>query len=183
MNYYFDIKLRPESKMRENVLLNKTFTLFHKELFDLGSRSIGVSFPNYRVKLGDIIRVHGIQEDLEQLDSKNWIEELAAYCSKSPITHIPENVKYRTISRKQANMSQAKLRRLIKRGHITPEDAKEYKAKMFAQGLDNPYLELRSSSSGQNYRLFIAFGNLTDTPSIGEFNKFGLSKSATIPWF
>ncbi len=183
MDYYIDVKIKSDGEMRENVLLNKVFTQFHKTLFDLGVNSIGVSFPNYQVKLGDIIRIHGTQNDLEKLHSTKWVSSVADYCNVLAITPIPEVVRYRTVSRKQANMSSAKLRRLIKRGTITNEEAKNYKAKMFTQGLDNPYLELESSSNGQKYRCFINFGKLTDTPVKGNYNKFGLSNSVTIPWF
>ena len=80
-------------------------------------------------------------------------------------------------------MTEAKLRRLIKRGSITPESVKDYKVKMFEKGLDNPYLELDSTSSGHKHRRYIAFGELLSNPLKGDFDSFGLSKTATIPWF
>ena len=54
---------------------------------------------------------------------------------------------------------------------------------MFKQGLDNPFLELESSSTGQRHRRFIQFGELLDEPVEGFFDTFGLSKNATVPWF
>jgi hypothetical protein len=39
---------------------------------------------------------------------------------------------------------------------------KHYKAKMFKTGLNNPYLELQSASTGGKYRLYIAFGKLQE---------------------
>jgi len=54
---------------------------------------------------------------------------------------------------------------------------------MFTQGLDNPYLELESGSNGHKHRRYIQFGELLDAPVKGEFDQFGLSKVATVPWF
>ncbi len=183
MNYYIDILIKPDAEMRENVLLNKIYIKLHKALFTLKSTGIGISFPNYKVKLGDVIRVHGNQKKLTELQNSNWLGGLSGYCDASEIQAIPDNAKHRIISRKQANMAEAKLRRLIKRGSISDEGAKKYKAKMFAQGLDNPYLELDSGSNAHKHRRYIQFGELLDKPVAGEFDYFGLSKTATVPIF
>jgi len=50
-------------------------------------------------------------------------------------------------------------------------------------GIDNPYLELESASNDNKHRRYISFGELSDTPISGEFDTFGLSKTATVPWF
>jgi len=73
------------------------------------------------------------------------------------------------------------LTRLLARGSITEDHQKQYKAKMFQKGLDNPYLELESGSNGEKYRRYLAFSDLQDAPVQGEFDQFGLSKSASIP--
>ncbi len=183
MNHYIDVQLKADVEMRENVLLNKVFTKFHKALFDMQTTAIGVSFPKYNIKLGNLLRIHADKANLDVLQSMNWIGGLSGNCDISTVFEIPHDVRYRTISRKQTNMSIAKLRRLIKRGSISENEAKSYKAKMFAQSLDNPYLELESSSNGHNHRRFIVFGDLLDTATEGLYDQFGLSRTATIPWF
>ncbi len=183
MNHYIDIQIKPDAEMRENVLMNKVYIKLHKALYTLDSTTLGVSFPKYRVKLGDILRIHGKSSDIETLQKINWLGGLSGYCEVSSITPIPEKVQYRTISRKQTNMSPAKLRRLIKRGSIAADEAKKYKAKMFTQSLDNPYLELESLSNGHKHRRFIEFGQLTEVVGEGRFDQFGLGKKARIPWF
>jgi len=80
-------------------------------------------------------------------------------------------------------MTEAKLRRLIKRGTISQEDVKKYKIKMMQGGLENPYVELKSGSNGQFHRRFLEFGEISLEQIKGEFDLFGLSKEATIPWF
>jgi CRISPR-associated endonuclease Csy4 len=183
MDYYVDVQLLPDAEMRENVLLNMVYTKFHKALFDLNSTTIGISFPKYQVKLGSLIRIHGSNSDLDTLQKVNWLGALSGYCRISPITKTPETVQYRSVSRIQSNMTQSKLNRLLKRGSIKPEQVREYKAKLFSKGLDNPYVELQSASNGNKHRRYIQFGDLKSEPISGEFDQFGLSKSATIPWF
>jgi len=183
MDHYIDIVLKPDAEMRENVLMNKVYTKFHKALVTLRSASIGVSFPRYRIKLGNILRIHGNTASLNDIQGIDWLGGLIGYCEVSESMCVPENTKYRAISRKQSNMTMAKLDRLIKRGSIVPDEIKTYKAKMFGQGLDNPYVELESCSNGHKHRRFIAFGKLVDEPIAGKFSPFGLSKIATVPWF
>jgi len=173
----------PKKEIRENVLLNQVYTSFHKRLYDLKSNNIAVSFPEYRLKLGRLFRIHGSKEALEKLQEKDWLGKYAEFCKVSKIEAIPPRVQYRTVSRIQQNMTEAKLRRLIKRGNIPEEDIRKYRIKMLQGGLDNPYVELVSMSNGKLHRRFIEFGELEDVETKGEFDLFGLSKVTTIPWF
>jgi CRISPR-associated endonuclease Csy4 len=185
MEHYIDITLKPDAEMRENVLLNKVYIKLHKALHSLSSTEIGVSFPKYQVMLGNVIRLHGTESKLLQLQETNWLGGLIGYCAISLVQKVPENVCYRTVSRQQSNMTEAKLRRLQKRDSIPVENLKRYKAKMFqlGLGLDNAYLELESTSNGCKYRRYIQFGKLQAEKETGLFDKFGLSNTATIPWF
>lgn len=183
MDHYIDIKLKPDAEMRENVLLNKVYSKLHKALHSLKSDDIGVSFPRYKVLLGDVIRLHGKKEKLTELQAIEWLGGLSGDCQVSDIQAIPNQVSYRIISRKQANMTEAKLRRLIKRNSISTDKVKAYKAKMFSQGLDNPYVELESSSTGETYRRYFEFGEISTMPTTGNFDYFGLSQTASIVWF
>lgn len=183
MNYFIDIKLMPSKEIQENILLNQLYTNFHKRLYDLNSDSIGVSFPKYSLKLGNIFRIHGLQTDLEILQKVDWIKELLKFCDVSEISLVPDGAKYRIVSRIQTTMSQSKLRRLVKRGTIKEEDIKGYKAKLFQKSLDNPFVELVSVSNGKRHRRFIQFSDLSKNQLKGSFDFFGLSKTATVPWF
>jgi CRISPR-associated endonuclease Csy4 len=183
MDHYIDITLRPDAELRENVLLNMAYSKLHKALFELESSAIGVSFPAFHVKLGNRIRLHGSQAALTQLQTLNWLGDLASYCHVTDVQSVPNQVQYRVIFRIQSTMTQAKLNRLIKRGSIEPKKVRDYKAKMFSKGLDNPYLELESTSNGHKHRRYIAFGEFLAEPVRGVFDHFGLSKQATIPWF
>lgn len=183
MNNYIDIILKPDAGLPLNRLLNAVYTKLHKSLCDLNATGIGVSFPHYRVTLGNVLRLHGSENDLQKLQQTNLVGGMSGYCSISDISLVPADSRHRTVSRKQTTMSHSKLRRLIKRGSITEDEAKQYRAKMFTKGLDNPYLELQSGSNGHKHRRYIEFGELLDQPVDGEFDQFGLSKTATVPWF
>lgn len=183
MDYYLDIKLVPDEEVPIYFIRNKVYAKLHKVLSTLSSTDIGISFPLYKVKLGSTVRLHGTSGRLSGLQATNWLGGLSGYCEVCEVQAIPEQVTYRTISRIQSNMTEAKLRRLIKRGSISEDDAKKYKAKMYSLEMDNPYLELESSSNGHKHRRYLVFGELSETSIDGEFDTFGLSKTATIPWF
>ncbi|MEY8198017.1 MAG: type I-F CRISPR-associated endoribonuclease Cas6/Csy4 [Colwellia sp.] len=183
MNHYIDIVLKPDAEMRENVLMNKVYTKLHKSLCDSNSNDIGISFPLWKVLFGRVLRLHGAKERLEVFQKADWLGGLAGYCGSADILSAPENIQHRMVSRIQTTMSPAKLERLIKRGSISESEVKAYKAKMFTKGLDNPYLELESTSNGLKYRRYICFGELKDQAVTGDFDSFGLSKVATVPWF
>ncbi|MCF6202824.1 MAG: type I-F CRISPR-associated endoribonuclease Cas6/Csy4 [Methylococcaceae bacterium] len=193
MDYFVGIKIKPDAEMRENLLLNKVYSKLHKALHSLNSTSIGVSFPAHKIKLGDIIRLHSTDENLTELQNTNWLGGLSGYCDVSEILAVPDQVKgYRVISRKQSTMNLRKLEKRVQyqkeQGVLKTQDEikayeKQYKAKMYASGLDNPYLELESSSNGHKHRRYIQFGAIGEQAVKGTFDTFGLSKTATVPWF
>lgn len=183
MDNYIEIILKPDAEMRENLLLNKVYTKLHKALGILKSDCIGVSFPQYKLMLGSIIRIHSNEAMLHDLQGLNWLGGLIGYCDINEIQSVPDNSQYRVISRIQSTMSQSKLNRLIKRSSISTNEVKTYKAKMFSKGLDNPFLELESSSNGHKHRRYLEFGDLKSEAVEGIFDQFGLSKTATVPWF
>ncbi len=184
MRHFINLFFQADEDVPIYFIRNKVFVKFHKALHDQKQNSIGISFPNHKTKLGNIIRFHGNNTSLKTLQRSNWLGGLAGYCEASEILFVPEKIEgYRTVSRIRENMTNAKLRRLIKRGSISEDEAKDYRAKMMVGSLDNPFLELQSKSTGEKYRIYIAFGTLQDQPVRGDFNHFGLSKTATVPWF
>ena len=143
MDHFIDIKIKPNIEIRKNVLLNQIYGKLHKTLYSLNSTEIGISFPQYKIMLGDIIRLHGTETKLITLEQINWLGPLSKFCMVSSNLIIPSEVNHRIISRKQANMTEAKLRRLIKRNSISAAEIKDYKAKMFQQNFQSRNLSLR----------------------------------------
>lgn len=170
--------------MRKNVLMNKVYSKLHKALFDMASNDIGISFPETKVLLGKLLRIHSTEKRLLELNHIKWLGGLSGYCECSNILPIPSSFENRKVSRWQSTMSESHLRRLIKRGSISDDEIKGYKAKMFASQMTAlPFLELESGSNGQFHRRYIQMGDAQKTPVTGDFDTFGLSKLATIPWF
>lgn len=183
MDNYLNITVLPDEEMNENELINKAYSKLHKALFDLQADDIGVSFPEFRVKPGRVLRIHSSAMRLQQLQQLNWLGGLLGYCKVSEIQTIPSKVEYRVISRRQPTMTMAKLNRLLKRGTLTQDKVAGYKAKMLGKRIDNPYIELVSNSGGQQYSRYLDMGQPQLESISGEFDQFGLSKQATVPWF
>ncbi len=183
MNSYIDVVIKPQKKIKSNVLLNKVYSQLHLALCEMNSDSIGVSFPKYKVTLGNTIRIHGIAEQIKPLSEDQWVGPLKEYCDVSSVLTVKSDALHRKVSRARPNMTESKLRRIVKRNALSSEEIKAYRVKMFSKGLADPYVELQSSSTGQFYRRFISFGEISAKPTEGEFDSFGLSRSATIPWF
>ncbi len=192
MNYYQELKIQPDKEFNLPTLRNKIYQKFHKAIWDLKSKNIGVSFPKEGDKLGDIIRIHSDQSDLEKLQNLHWLGGLSGYCKVSGITAVPNEIKgYQVISRIRQSMDEKKLKQRVayqqNNGELKTDKEvqaykNQYRKKMLATSLDNPYLELNSSKGGL-YRIYLHFGKMQDNPIIGEFNNFGLSKTASVPIF
>ena len=193
MTYYLIIKLLPDEECDLPFLRNALFNKLHKAIHDLKATDIGISFPQMKIKLGCVIRIHSNQDKLQALQNLNWLGGLSGYCKVSEILPVPDKVDgYQTVSRIRQNMSIARLQKKIahqkSKGYLKTADdikayEKQYKTKMFKTGLDNPYLELQSTSTNNKYRLYVQFGTPQKEAVTGEFNRFGLSKTATVPIF
>ena len=183
MNHYFEIKLIPDSEMPEAELVSKVYTKFHKLLCDLQTNQVGISFPEVSYKLGTLFRVHASIDVLQKIQNIDWLGGLKGYCQLSEIALVPETAQYRTISALRNKHNNARLRRMVTRGNVNEEAIHNYKRKMLGSWLEQPFIDLKSTSTGQTYRKFFLFGDITKKSKEGEFDLFGLSKTATIPFF
>lgn len=184
MDYYVDILILPSAEFQESMLMNEVFSRLHKALVSYGQGEIGISFPNFDKKLGNILRLHGSQTSLQRLMSTQWMIRIMDYIKVSGITKIPETVNYRTLKRIQTKSSCERLfRRSIRKGWLTEEEASLKIIEKNNKRLSLPFLQLKSGSTEQRFRLFIEHGPILDSPIEGTFNAYGLSSHATIPWF
>lgn len=184
MDHYIDITLLPDPEFNETTLMNALFAKFHRALVATGHGKIAVSFPRPRKHLGDCLRLHGEQTMLQQLMVTPWLKGLSDYTSVSEISPVPANCEHRTIKRVQVKSNAERLRRRsIKKGWLTPEQAEERITIDKEQTLKQSFIQVKSHSSGQVFRLFIDQSNIEHSPRPGEFSAYGLSKGATVPWF
>lgn len=184
MKYYIGIKLLPDTEFSSSLLMNALFAKLHRALAEAGHGEVGVSFPQANKTLGDTIRLHGAQITLERLMTIGWLKGLTDYTHVTGIAAVPDNCKHRVVKRVQAKSSVERVyRRSVKKGWLSVEDAEVKVNAGKEQQLKLPFVQLKSRSTEQSFRLFIQQGKVVDLPVSGEFSAYGLSDVATIPWF
>jgi len=180
MNYYVDLKINQNKKT--NTILSELYAKIHNTLVSIRSSCIAISFPKYKIILGDMIRLHGTKEELEQLMNTDIMKSLSD-CSISSILEAPKDcTSYVKTSRVQSKMSNSKLNRLVRRGSISEEDKKKYKIKMLQSSMSNPFILIRSGSNKNFYKRFFQIEKVKNLES-GTFDTFGTSKDASVPCF
>lgn len=185
MTHYQDIRLLPDEMAGASVLMSLLFGRLHGALVRLGRTDIGVSFPEAERTLGGVLRLHGPQGALSQLEALSWLGPLASHARKGEIRPVPEKVQgYRTVSRRQFKSSPERLRRRLARRHsLSPEEAERRIPDSLARISGLPFIQLKSSSTGQHFCLFVEHGELQKEAQAGDFSLYGLSATATVPWF
>lgn len=174
--------MKMNQKMKTNTILNQVYTNIHKALVSIQSSNIGVSFPEYKIVLGSIVRLHGTKEELEKLMNTDIMKSLND-CNVSEISAVPENCNcYIKTSRIQSKMSNSKLNRLVRRGSISEDDKKKYKIKMLQSSMSNPFILMRSESNKNFYKRFFQIEKI-DSLESGSFDSFGTSQIASVPCF
>ena len=158
MKYYIGIHLLPDPEFSSNVLMNALFSKLHRAFVKNGCGNIGISFPQENKTLGDTLRLHGSQSILEHFMSLGWLNCLTDYTERSGIMQVPDNCKYRCVRRVQVKSN---LKRLyccsVKNGRLTIEEAQEKINNSKEQCLKLPFVQIKSFSSDQLFRLFIHF--------------------------
>ncbi|RUO42769.1 type I-F CRISPR-associated endoribonuclease Cas6/Csy4 [Aliidiomarina taiwanensis] len=171
----------------------------------------GVSFPEYKcfndkgkaVKtLGRKLRVFAHTEQLlDQLDLQKWLMRLTDYLHIKSVQAVPSEVKsHVVVSRYQPvkNLERT-TRRLAKRQGISFEEALKQQNQRFAElngyslkqaeehyhnpvVKEFPFIKISSLSSGNNYSLHIVQRAMAKECK-GDFNTYGLSNGATVPYW
>lgn len=187
MDHYLDIRLLPDPEFPATLLMSALFGKLHRGLAEHGGGTIGVSFPDVRAgnrTLGHCLRLHGSATELQRLMQIGWMQGLRDHADFGAPTPVPANPGYRVVRRVQAKSSAERLRRrLIARKHIDVEAAAQAIPDSVAERLDLPYVVLSSRTTGQRFPLFIEHGPIQVAPVAGSFTAYGLSSTATVPWF
>jgi len=185
--HYLDIQLRPDPEISPSHLLTALYAKLHRALVRLGSDSIGVSFPGHDEtahRLGDGLRLFGPMDDLAQLMALDWLSGIRDHVNVGNASPVPPNAAHRTLRRVQAKSNPDRLRRRqMKRHGLTEAQAYEQVPDSVEERLRLPFVQLTSASTGQTFRLFLRLSEPQPIEVDGRFNTYGLSTSATIPWF
>ena len=186
MSHYIDFLVRPDPEFSPHQLMEALYAKLHRALVQVNSSTIGVSFPGYTEKpadLGDRLRLCGPAFDLQQLMALPWLNGMQDHITASALAAVPPHASFSRLSRVQAKSSPERLRRRqMKRHGLTEEQARARVPDSCAQTLTLPFVVLRSTSTGQTFRLFLRC-EPSSTASDGAFNTYGLSATATVPWF
>lgn len=187
MDHYFDIRLRPDPEFPAPQLMNALLSKLHRALVRHGAGLIGISFPAVNAQaphLGDRLRLHGGVMALQALQGSDWLSGMRDHVNCDPLSLIPAEAQHRVVRRVQAHSSPERMRRrLMQRLQLSAEQAAQRIPDSSAQLLRLPFAQLRSASTGQTFRLFIEHGPLRSSAMPGEFSAYGLSQTATVPWF
>lgn len=180
MEHYLDFNVRASEVCSRSQALSAIFLQLHLVLVEEQSNNIGISFPRAEKDIGTIIRVHGDVETLTALSQNFRLQKLRDYYLPPSIVPVPAEHQWCRVSRRQPAMSWSKARRMVKRGTLKLDEA-EALCQRRGQ-LSEPYIALKSLSSGQMFKLFVDQQILEAKPSQPQtFNTYGLG--GTVPWF
>ncbi len=181
----------PDSEIALGFLWKKLYKQIHLALVEVKNEdnlvSIGVSFPKYSSDrfLGDTLRLFGFtKEDLEDLKLSHWLGKIVDYLIISEIQNVPCDIsEYVTFSRKQFKTNVERLaRRQAKRKGISFEEALKNYENFKEAETKLPFIMMESMSTGNQMKIFIE-KTIKSEFKDGKFSTYGLSKTATVPWF
>lgn len=191
MKYFLDIKLIPNDETPLNFLMSTFYSQLHRELVNLEYSKIGISFPKYSNQegvtpsLGGRVRFHSdYQELLITLKSAAFLKRFRELLQMGEVSLAPAGSKWISVRRVQPRSSSERLKRRFKKRF--PEMKKEEIESRFShfseQRTDLPFLRVNSGSTKQQFLFFIKQEEV-GASSQGEFNAYGFSSSATLPYF
>jgi len=187
MKYYVDFFLLPDPEFPTAFLMNVLFAKLHRVFVEIDSRELGVSFPRVqreKPSLGDCLRLHGSFLNLERLLGLNWLTGMHDHLQVEPIKLIPGHSLHCRVQRVQAKSNVDRLRRRYMQRHgISETEAARLIPDTVEKRVLLPFLQIKSQSTGQHFRLFIEHLTPQEQEVSGEFNSYGLSLTATVPCF
>ncbi|GAA5087203.1 type I-F CRISPR-associated endoribonuclease Cas6/Csy4 [Paenalcaligenes hermetiae] len=187
LSHYFTINILNDPDFPVHQVMTAVYMRLHQALVQLQQNHIGVSFPHYRKNprtLGEILRLHGTQQDLAALREGVWLQQgVRDHIIVSDTMQAPQTDMHCHVSRVQPKYNKARLvRRQQRRKSLSYQEALELYEHFTPSTQRWPFVEMRSKSSAQTFPLFIS-QQLTSIEKTGVFSFYGLSSQATVPWF
>ncbi len=188
--HYIDITLLPDPEFAPAHLLGALVAKLHRGLAQAQATDIGVSYPLHvsqppsRRTLGTVLRLHGTPDALQRLMAQNWLHGMRDHTQVGELRPAPADAQHITVRRRQfkTNADRLRRRRMQRKGETAAEAAAAIPDSVERQP-DLPFVQLRSSSTGQPFCLCIEHGAPQPGPVPGAFNAYGLAQEATVPWF
>ncbi len=188
--HYINITLLPDPEFSHAHLLGALMAKLHRALVQLKSSELGVSFPQHvnapqgKRTLGAVLRLHGPQAALVGLMEHGWLQGMRDHVQLSELAPVPSGAQHRLVLRRQfkTNADRLRRRRMARKGE-TAEQAAAAIPDTVERKPHLPFAQLRSSSTGQPFCLFVEHGTLQPEAVAGSFNTYGLSQGGSVPWF
>ena len=189
-SHYINITLLPDPEFSHAHLLGALVAKLHRALVQGQTTDIGVSYPQHvsqpltKRTLGAVLRLHGTPEALQRLMEQDWLKGMRDHTQAGALLPVPAHAQHRTVRRRQfkTNADRLRRRRMQRKGE-TAEQAAAAIPDTVERRPDLPFVQLRSSSTGQSFCLCVEHGPLQPLPVAGAFNAYGLGHQATVPWF
>jgi CRISPR-associated endonuclease Csy4 len=191
MQCYLEITLLPNEEIPLYFLWEKVYQQLHLAFVAIkdesGKMAVGVSFPHYdeeNHQLGKKLRLFAETEELlQRFDADKWLDALSDYVHLTRIKPVPEKIEkhgcfYRIQLKSQVNRAQRKSRRK----NISVEKALHDYDAYVEQRTKAPFINLKSASSRESFKLFIGYVEQVETSEKG-FSCYGLSRQSTVPIF
>ena len=186
MDHYVDIQIRPDPEFPPPTLMGALFSKLHRALAELDADDIGISLPEHETDppLGQRLRLHANRGRLEELLARPWLQGMRDHIYMHDVAAVPANTEHRIVRRRQYKTNADRLRRRrMKRHNETYEQAQAHIPDSVERRVRTPYVRVRSRSTGQAFCLFIEHGERESQSRAGRFSTYGLSTTATVPWF
>lgn len=185
MNKFFEISVIKNPEVAPPIILGFVFQKFHRVLALEKLTAVGVSFPEHRkTTLGNVLRVHGNAQDLDRILTNSWLADVKDYVSISDVQDVPMTTKgFRSVRRIQKKTPFNHYKRAVRNGKVSMEEAERQLAIREYERPELPFLKIKSYSNGNTMPLFVKHCDIVGEPVVGQFNSYGFSPAATIPWF
>lgn len=188
--HYINVTLLPDPEFSYAHLLGALVTKLHRALALGQTTDIGVSYPQHigqpltKRTLGAVLRLHGTPDALQRLMGQDWLKGMRDHTQVGELLPVPTDAPHRTVRRRQfkTNADRLRRRRMRRKGE-TAEQAAAAIPESVERHPDLPFVQLRSSSTGQPFCLCVEHGPLQSQPVAGPFSAYGLGHAATVPWF
>jgi CRISPR-associated endonuclease Csy4 len=182
-----DIRILPDPDFSRAHLLGALYSKLHRALVQLDANDIGVSFPQYSLSpsgLGWVLRLHASSQALQSLSNTDWLVGMRDHTELGSMQSVPPQAQHRQLLRRQfkTNVDRLRRRRARRKGESL-DLATAAIPDNVAQQPNLPYVWLRSGSTKQSFCLFLEVSGPRPMAVNGTFNTYGLSNSATVPWF
>lgn len=186
MLHFFDVSLLPDPESSTTHLMAALYSKFHFALVRSHTSSLAVSFPQYAKSpcgVGSVLRILGSPSELQALLAFDWLGGMRDQVRIESIGPVPATTEHKLLQRVQPKSSVWRLRRRhMKRHGVTELAATNAIPDSAAELVDLPFVQMASHSTGQRFRLYLRLRPAVTAIS-GTFNSYGLSATATIPWF